>query len=78
MRKVGNIVELERKGRVVIPKELRQELNLKPGQKLLIFRRGDEILIKPAITAERFASLLKGCVKKSRIDPMKAKEIWRF
>jgi AbrB family looped-hinge helix DNA binding protein len=36
---MGKISRLEERGRILIPKSLREELELKPGQKLLIERR---------------------------------------
>ena len=73
---MGKEIEIEERGRVLIPKELRQELNLKPGQKLIVERRGKEIVMKPPINKDKFISELRGCVKKSRIKPMEVKKIW--
>ena len=73
---MGNEVEIEERGRILIPKELREEMKLKSGQKLLIERRGKEIIIKPAINSKKFVSELRGCVKKSKIKPMEIKKIW--
>lgn len=73
---MGKEVEVEERGRVLIPKELREELHLKPGQKLLIERRGKEIVIKPSVNARQFILELKGCVKQSSIKPIDIKKIW--
>ena len=71
-------VELEGKGRIVIPKQMRDELHLKPGQKLTVERRGFELVVKPAIDAKTFSRELAGCVQGSTLKPLEIKRIWRF
>jgi len=73
---MGKEVEVEERGRILIPKELREELHLRPGQKLLIERKGKEIIVKAPIDASEFISELQGCVKKSSIKPTNIKKIW--
>jgi AbrB family looped-hinge helix DNA binding protein len=73
---MGKISRLEERGRIIIPKTVREELKLKPGQKLLVERRDSEIVLKPAIDLKRFSAELKGCVKKSRIKPEELKKMW--
>jgi AbrB family looped-hinge helix DNA binding protein len=73
---MGKEVEIEERGRVLIPKEIREEMRLKTGQKLSVEKRGEEIVIKPSVDSRKFVSELKGCVKKSRIKPMEVKKIW--
>ncbi|MBI2233181.1 MAG: AbrB/MazE/SpoVT family DNA-binding domain-containing protein [Candidatus Aenigmarchaeota archaeon] len=73
---MGKETSLEERGRVLIPKELRTELGLKTGQKLLVEKRGKEIVLRPASNAEKFVSELKGCVAASRIKPLDVKKIW--
>ncbi|MBI2970984.1 MAG: AbrB/MazE/SpoVT family DNA-binding domain-containing protein [Candidatus Aenigmarchaeota archaeon] len=73
---MGKETELEERGRIVIPKDLREALHLKPGQKLLIEQRGRELVLKPAADKDRFLRELQGCVKKSVIKPLDVKKIW--
>jgi len=49
------------KGQVVIPKELREALGIRPGDELLMVRSGDRIIVmkKP----ESFAEALRGLGK---------------
>ncbi|RLI41043.1 hypothetical protein DRO64_08110, partial [Candidatus Bathyarchaeota archaeon] len=70
------LTSLDDRGRVVIPKELREKLGLRPDQRFLIEVRGDEIVLKPALDVEKFIAELKGCVHGSRIRPHELKEIW--
>ena len=70
------LTSLDDRGRVVIPKELREKLGLRPDQRFLVEVRGDEIVLKPALDVEKFIAELKGCVRGSRIRPHELKEIW--
>ena len=38
---------LSSKGQVVIPKRIRDALNMKPGDDLVVLRKGDQIIIRP-------------------------------
>lgn len=67
---------IEERGRIVIPKSLRERLNLKMGHNLLIESRDKEIILKPMIDVKVFSSELRGCVKKPRIRPEDVKKIW--
>lgn len=67
---------LDERGRIVIPKEAREKLNLKSNQRLLVRVREGKIILKPPADAGKFIAELKGCVKSSRIKPSELKEIW--
>ncbi len=41
------ISTLSSKGQMTIPKEVRQALNLKPSEKMVIFVEGNQAIIKP-------------------------------
>ena len=41
------VTSLSVKGQIVIPRALREVLGLKPGDKLLVLREGDTIILKP-------------------------------
>ena len=72
---MGEIL-LDERGRIVIPKEARKKLNLKPNQRLLVRVREGEIILKPPADAGEFIAKLRGCVSGSRIRPSELKEIW--
>jgi len=67
---------IDKRGRVVIPKELRERLDLKPEQSIFIEVRGKELVLKPALKVEKFMEELRGCVRGSRIRHSELKEIW--
>jgi len=67
---------IEGKGRILIPKSIREELGLHGGEKMRVDREDDEIIIKPIKDVSDLQEL-KGCIKKSSIDPLDLKKIWR-
>ena len=67
---------LDERGRIVIPKEAREKLDLKPNQRLLVRVREGEIILKPPADAKKFITELKGCVSGSKVKPSELKEIW--
>ena len=69
---------MDERGRIVIPKEIREALRLKPNQKLSIEANKGEIIIKPAVDLEEFKAKLKGCISGSSIKPTELKKIWSF
>jgi len=71
---------VDRKGRVVIPAHLRQELGLGEGAKVKLALEEGKIIIAKPITPEEFIREMEGCVKENspipRANPLKLKEIW--
>ena len=54
------VTSLSTKGQIVIPKEIRKNLGLKPGTKLIVIQEKDNILLKPIILPkkEQFEKLI--------------------
>ncbi len=46
--------EVGEKGQVVLPKDIRDYLNIKPGTKVIFEVRGNEIVIKPEKSGKEF------------------------
>jgi AbrB family looped-hinge helix DNA binding protein len=67
---------IDERGRIVIPNEIRAELNLRPEQKLKVMPRGRELVLSPAVGTEEFISQLKGCIHGSKVKPEELKTIW--
>jgi len=53
-------VKVSTKYQVVIPKEIRQKLNLKPGQKLQVLYSGNRIELLPLKDTKEARGFLKG------------------
>ena len=68
--------KIDERGRIVIPNELREELNLRPEQRLKITTKGNELVLSPEVGADEFIARLKGCVRGSTIRPEDLKTIW--
>lgn len=71
-------VILDKEGRVKIPREILDELSLRPGQVLVLEISHKGLLLKPSVGVEEFILELRGCVKSSRVKPAKLKHIWRM
>jgi AbrB family looped-hinge helix DNA binding protein len=67
---------IDERGRIVIPNEIRTQLNLRQDQKLKVKARGRELIISPAVDPEEFIAHLKGCVTKSKVNVEDLKQIW--
>ena len=67
---------IDDRGRIVIPNEVREELNLRPEQRLKVVPKGRDLVLTPEIGAEEFIGQLKGCVHGSKVRPEDLKNIW--
>jgi len=53
------IVKLSSKGQIVIPAKIRKELKLSKGDKLLLERRGDTIILRPMVKLSKLRGVDK-------------------
>ena len=72
---MGNL-SIDKRGRIIIPKEIREKLGLSPNQALIIEIKNKELIIKPAARSDEFKAELKGCIHGSKIPVSELKEIW--
>lgn len=69
---MGEATTITTKGQVTIPKKIRKELGLQPGDKVVFRKEGENIVLKPASTLLDF----RGSVKAERyISMAEAREI---
>ncbi len=71
---------IDKKGRIVIPANLRQRLGLREGAKVkLALERGKIVIMRP-VAPEEFIHEMEGCIKEGnpipRVNPLRLKEIW--
>jgi len=54
------ISKISPKFQIVIPKDVRRKLNLRPGTRVSVIERGDHIELHPIPTPDQMIGLLKG------------------
>lgn len=69
--------KVESRGRILIPKKIREEANLRSGEEVSVEIKNDKIVLRPLKSLEK-VSQLKGCVKESEIDPLDLKKMWEL
>ena len=77
MSMIAEITSVSSKGQVVLPKAIRDEMNLDTGSKLVIFTDGKNILLKPITMPDlsEFESLMKESKKWAEKVGMKQSDI---
>lgn len=68
--------DIDERGRIVIPRELREKLKLRPAQKLRVEAKDHELILRAVLDPEEFIKEMKGCVSGSKVKPEELKEIW--
>jgi AbrB family looped-hinge helix DNA binding protein len=71
-------VTVDNKGRVLIPKEVRDKVGLQAGGKARLKIEKENIIIMPPISPEEFIEEMEGCIREGTptIDPLKLKKMW--
>jgi AbrB family looped-hinge helix DNA binding protein len=54
------VTTLSRNFRITIPKEIREAMQLKPGQKFVFLRRGRTLQLVPQATIDEFFGIARG------------------
>lgn len=67
------------KGQVVLPKDMRDELGIAPGDEVMFDRSDDRIVVRKARTKDEILNELQGCMAGSALleDYMKEKQLDR-
>jgi len=71
-------VVVDEKGRVLIPKEIRDKVGLKAGGRARLKVEKENIIIIPPVSPEEFIKEMEGCIREGTpsSDPLKLKKIW--
>ena len=74
---VAEVTSVSTKGQVVLPKSIRDALEIKPGAKLMVMSDGDNILIKPikAPSMSEFSNLMDKAQKWAKTVGMQQEDI---
>ena len=68
------VVKLSSKGQIVIPAKIRKELKLSKGDKLLLERNGDAIILRPMVKLSKLRGVDK--IEKASEEIEKIREEW--
>ena len=71
-------VIVDHKGRVQIPKAIRDKVGLHVGAKARLKIEKENIVIMPPISPEEFIKEMEGCIKEGPpvMDPLNLKKMW--
>lgn len=66
------------RGRILIPKEIRDMLGMDPGSGVRLEVEGGKLVVTPPVSPEKFIEEMEGFITKGKpeIDPLKLKELW--
>ena len=68
MESMAEVVEIDKSGRIVIPKSLRQELDIKEKTRFILTKRGQGQLLLQKLEVEEIARRLEGELSGKDID----------
>lgn len=67
--KIEGVVKVSPRGQIVIPKEIRERLGIRTGEKLLVASRGKEILLRrPELSLEETGEKVEKLAKEKGVD----------
>ncbi len=71
-------VVVDDRGRILIPKKVRDELGLKPGYAARMEVKDDKLVISPPLSPEEFIEEVEGCINEGEpsTDPLRLKDLW--
>nr|MDO8133618.1 AbrB/MazE/SpoVT family DNA-binding domain-containing protein [Candidatus Njordarchaeum guaymaensis] len=71
---------IDDKGRIAIPKRLREELDLREGSKVRLLSEDGRIVIMKPVSPNEFIREMEGFIREGstvqKANPLKLKEIW--
>ena len=69
---------IDNKGRVLIPKKIRDKIGLQTGGKAQLKIEKNHIIIMPPTSPEEFIKEMEGCITENTptIDPLNLKKMW--
>lgn len=80
MGRLTDKATIDEKGRIVVPRSLREKSGLRQGVKVRLRREGRGILVARSMSPEEFIDGMEGFIKKGspapQTDPLRLKRIW--
>jgi AbrB family looped-hinge helix DNA binding protein len=75
---MGEAGEIDERGRVTIPKDVRERAGFKTGDRVRLSAEKDTVTIERVVSLETFIEELRGCITvEGDVNPLRLKEIWR-
>lgn len=70
MEKIEDITKVSSKGQIVIPKEIREKLGISPGEKMMVIRRDEEIILKKTkkLSLEEVSERIEKVAERGKVD----------
>ncbi|NHV06287.1 MAG: AbrB/MazE/SpoVT family DNA-binding domain-containing protein [Thaumarchaeota archaeon] len=70
MEEIEDVTKVSSKGQVVIPKEIRDRLEILPGEKIIVMTRGEEIVLRKArkLSLEELSEKIASVVEKKKVN----------
>jgi AbrB family looped-hinge helix DNA binding protein len=71
-------VVVDDRGRILIPKEMRDRVGLKPGSGARLEEKDGRIIVTPPLSRQGFIREMEGLIAEGKPadDPLKLKNIW--
>ncbi|MCI4438334.1 AbrB/MazE/SpoVT family DNA-binding domain-containing protein [archaeon] len=70
MEEIEDVTKVSSKGQVVIPKEIRDRLEILPGEKIIVMTRGEEIVLRKArkLSLEELSEKIASVAEKKKVN----------
>jgi AbrB family looped-hinge helix DNA binding protein len=70
MEEIEDVTKVSSKGQIVIPKEIRDRLEILPGEKIIVMTRGEEIVLRKArkLSLEELSEKIASVVEKKKVN----------
>jgi AbrB family looped-hinge helix DNA binding protein len=71
-------VIVDKKGRILIPKEAREKIGLQTGGKARLKIEKEKLILLPPVSPEEFIREMEGCISEGTptINPLDLKKMW--
>jgi len=70
MEEIEDVTKVSSKGQIVIPKEIRDRLEILPGEKIIVMTRGEEIVLRKArkLSLEELSEKIASVAEKKKVN----------
>lgn len=83
MRTDGEDRRIDEKGRLTIPRRIREQLDLEPGETVRVSAEEGSVVVRPRVSRSAFIETMRGCISAETkaddapdVDPSDLKDDW--